>query len=267
MISWVVARVAFLALVSFLVGFIGLHAGGGPGTMDGGGAGVEVVDTAVAMSTASDGTVTVTHGFSLSNNDVLFTILFQADDSSATSVASTSGGTWTQLHFEQTSSGGDRAMGVMRRVVTDAGSEPATYVFDFVGTGADHRMAVVFQCRNVDTGTPEDTAVTSNSGDSDFTPTNVSITTVTNGAMVLIGHLDSVESGQYETKTFGAPTSWQLAESGQATSANNNSIHGQTAYKVQPTAGTVNPGVWTGTPDDSNSLASYYTVAVAVRPN
>lgn len=213
----------------------------------------------------ADGTgITVTHGFTLANNDVLYAVVAQGDDP-GTAFASSSGGTWSAIvAFQSTATGTDRAAQVLRRVVTNAGGEPATYTFTVTGsTGTETLVAIVVQVRGANTTTPEDASTTTSDIIDDFTPDNVTITTATNNALVLIAHLGAEGSTQFDPKTGGAPSGWTLHNTETFDDGvTNNSLFLEVASKVQTTAGLVTPGAWTGTPD---GLDDGYTFAVAIR--
>lgn len=209
--------------------------------------------------------VTVTHGFTLQNDDVLYAFVAQGDDLGTTFVSS-SGGEWTQLAFNASPSGNDRAFGVLRRVVTNAAGEPSSYQFTMSGNtgGSDPFAAVVVQVRGADTTTPEDATTTVANVMDDFTPANVTITTVSSDVLVLIAHEAAGLVDTMSTKTTGVPSGWSLVNSELfANGVNATEQLVTVASKTQASPDTVTPGSWTGTPDDAINDGT--TVAVAIK--
>ena len=141
--------------------------------------------------------VTVTHGWSsgagtLADGDVLYAFLGMGDDPGTGWVDSLSA--WTALTStnQVTSTGNDRSSGVLRKVITDAATEPSTYTFRRSGNSAtDNIAAIVVRVRGADTTTPEDATPTASQGSNDFTPAGVNIDTATDGALILTFHLAS----------------------------------------------------------------------------
>src|SRR3990172_430345 len=214
--------------------------------------------------------VVVTHGFSLVNGDVLYAFLGQGDDP-GTVWASASGGTWTSVAFGASATGNDRAIGVLRRVVTNAGGEPSTYTFTINNNAVENLAAIVVQVRGASTSTPEDATPTVNFGSNDFTPVAVSIDTVTANALVLTAHLGSGTATQYgggDARPAGAPGGggYSIVNSEVFYDGTNiQSIFLEVAKNEDVgSPGTKSPGTWTGTADDSSS--EWHVVTVAVRP-
>lgn len=210
--------------------------------------------------------VTVTHGFTLANGDVLYAFLGMGDDPGTGWVDSA--GTWTQLANQNGSSGNDMAMGVMRKIITNAAGEPSTYTFRRSGNNAtDNLVAIVVQVRGADPNAPEDqTTQISAYGTDDFTPDNVDITTQTNNAMVLVAHLASFTLAQWDTAhSAGAPNGYSNVNSENFDDNTNTfSLFLEVAADTDVgNAGTQNIGSWTGTGDAG---AEYITAAVAVKP-
>lgn len=234
--------------------------------------GITVVDDQVTQATviasaknfdlanAQNTGISVTHGFTLQNNDVLYAFLAQGDDQ-GTGWASSSGGTWTQLANQATTAGDDMASGVLRRVVTNAAGEPAAYVFTRSNWDSLENLAVlVVQVRGANTTTPEDTTATTATGIDDFTPLGANITTTTDKCLILTYHYGKVSANK---TAAGAPSGFQLVNSQQSnlvTFANFQEV----ARAIKSPAGTVTVGNWTGTPDDSTS--EWHVITVAVRP-
>ena len=214
--------------------------------------------------------VTVTHGFTLADGDVLYAFCTKGDDTgTGARFASSSGGTWTAILTAAlaTTVGNDMATNVLRRVVTNASGEPSTYTFTVVGTTESRAMnVIVVQVRGADTSTPEDTTPTTNTGTNDFTPTHVNITTTTSNCLVLVAHAGSLADGTAAAKTGGAPSYADALIDYQ--SAADSSTSGfdsfiEVAYKANAPAGTQTIDAWTGSADDSSS--EWHVVSVAVR--
>ena len=212
--------------------------------------------------------VTVTHGFTLANGDVLFAFLGQGDDPGTGWTDSATA--WTQIANQATSTGNDRASGVLRKVITNAAGEPSTYTFRRVANSAtDNLVAIVVQVRGADTATPEDATATVAQGSNDFTPAAVAIDTATDDSLILTAHLAAGAAGDYSganTRTAGAPSgsgygivNSQAFDDGSNTFAlflevaQNGSVGA---------AGTKTPGTWTGSADDATSEYDVITVAV-----
>jgi uncharacterized repeat protein (TIGR01451 family) len=206
--------------------------------------------------------VSVTHGFTLANGDILYAFVFSADDPG--SWGSTSGGTWSKLAEASDSGGADRIGAVLRRVVTNAAAEPASYTFVNPG-GSNVKMAVmIVQVRGGDTTTPEDATTTSSIAQNDFTPDNADSATSTTGALLLAVHFAVNSNGFLDTKAAGAPAGFTLIGSTLGTAGSGNDIFGEAAFRAETTAGAQVIGAWTGAPNDST--AEYITFAVAVKP-
>lgn len=208
--------------------------------------------------------ITITHGFTLADGDVLEFIYSQGDNN-GTAAASSSGGTWAQLVFVTASSGDDRILAGLRRVVTNAAGEPATYTFTMNSAASANQAGILLQIRGANTTTPEDVTATSSSGDNDFTPANVAITTITNDCLVIIAHHASLPDGVSAGKTAGAPSGWTLIDVERYTAgADLFEVFLEVASLDVPTLGTVTPGAWTGTANDAT--AEWATIAIAIRP-
>lgn len=215
----------------------------------------------------SDGIVSCTHGFTLADDDVLYALVAQGDDSSASAVSASG---WSQLDFDATATGDDRAASVQRKVIATAGSEPSSYDFDFTGTPtAEHRAVIIWQLRGVDTSTPEDAATTGSTvNDDGDSPDQVDITTSTNGAMVLIGFVTGgFEVGGAATVN-SAPTNYTLdeqgvAEDGGTTDFDLHLMGG--AHRLIETAGAQSIGDWSNTTNSPGNRDSY-TYSIAVKP-
>lgn len=151
----------------------------------------------------------------LQDNDVMWLVVVQSDGEDGSWDALTG---WIEQVVDAGTGGGppsDPQCSVFRRVVTDAGSEPATYT-PTVNTGADVGMiGKMVAFRGVDIVTPVDATATTSTGSGDSNPNPPSISTVTNGAVVLaigfmdddLATLDGVPTGYSDPGTLGIITS------------------------------------------------------------
>lgn len=235
---------------------------------------ISVVSHAYANSgSVAGGTgVTVTHGFTLADNDVLYCFVGRGTanlGAGADLISAFACSGWTELKFDQNSAGNDRAGSALRKVITTASGEPSSYTF--TATGDTNTMAqalCVVQLRGVDTATPEDATTTSAIVTDDFTPDNVDITTATDGAVVLVAHLASFGAAEVSTGiTFGAPSGYTLLGSGTIGSNGTSSprdVAMAVGHATIATAGAQAIGSWTHSPDDATREG--ITWAVAAKP-
>lgn len=211
--------------------------------------------------TGTDG-LSITHGFTLQNGDVLYAFFTQNDDT-GTSVSCSD---WTALTFTATATQDDILTSTLRKVITNAAGEPSSYTFVVNdNTGLDHMCVILVQLRGVDTTTPEDSTSQVSTGVDDFTPDNVNITTSTSGAMVLIAHATNLPNDTSATKTAGAPSGYTLIDSTYDSAGTGLESWLSVAYATPASTGSQNIGSWTNSPDDSTS--EYHTIAVAVKPS
>jgi len=140
--------------------------------------------TNVSLYAEITGTGTVAGGFmtvsrpNVVDGSVLVLIAGKDDDPTITAP-----GGWTTINTLGNTTGDQIDTGAWYRIVADAGSEPATYNFTADnGEGFGYWMGTLV---NVDTVTPIDVASTWAKLQDQFEPTAPSVTTVTNGALVL----------------------------------------------------------------------------------
>ena len=236
-----------------------------------------VVSHAYATSGSVIGStgVTTTHGFTLANGDVLYAFIYRGTADLGASPDTISGfacSGWTSLGFAQASAGNDGAIGVLRKVITDAGSEPSSYTFTATGdtqpTNPPAQAQCIVQVRGADTATPEDaTTQVSAQVTNDFTPDNIDITTATATALVLAAHGASFGASEVSTGiTFGAPSDYTLLGSGAVASNGTGAprdVSLAVAYRLPGSAGAQAIGSWTHSPDDATREG--HTAAVAVK--
>lgn len=232
----------------------------------------KVAEAANSGNVAGNTGVVVTHGFTLVNGDVLYAFVGAgtATIGGSENITAFACSGWTQLDFEQQAGGNDRASAVLRKVITDAGSEGSTYTFTRTGdTVTRNQKVVIYQLRGVDTTTPEDATTTKADVTNDFTPDNVDITTVTAGAWVLAFHYASFGDTEAITGiTPGAPTDYTLSSNAAPFDANGTTTPRggmvAVAHREIASPGAQSIGSWTHSPDDSTREGT--TWAVAVRP-
>lgn len=227
---------------------------------------VTIVDAQATGVTAVASTgVTITKPTGVANRDVLYAFI------SKTTYANTNNFTcagWSDLSpaTDGTTTGNDRHLNILRKVITDAANEPASYTFLVSGNATSSQMCgIVVALRGVDNTTPEDITVpayglTSN----DATPASLNATSVTAGVLAIAVHQLSLATTG--TKTPGAPNTYALVTNGNV-SATSGSLDNQTftATKTLGAAGSsTGTNSWTHTADDATSES--LTAVVLVRP-
>lgn len=206
-----------------------------------------VIDTAENSGVVAGGTgIVVTHGMSLANGDVLVAFA-GAGFTGMTAFASTD---WTEApsSYMEQAGGNDRAMSMLYKVISDAGSEPSTYTFTRTGDAISSTQAVfMLQCRGIDTSTPLDaTSVTASLVDT-ATPNPPDITTATDGALVITANIASAAlSETFAGVTPVAPSGYTLAGDVIATDAGSveSDIQISVAYLVAGAAGAQTVPAW-----------------------
>lgn len=213
--------------------------------------------------------ITVTHGMSLVNGDILVAFVAMGDDDPS-AFTSTSGGTWsndTTNLFASSGIGNDIAVGVLWRVVTNAAGEPSTYTF--LATGATSQktlVAQVIQVRGGDTANVRDGNGAASRGSNDFTPPHANYATAYNNSLLLLAHAASMADGT-TGKAGGAPSGASLTSPGYQYQQDTASTAGfdvfiETASQATTSAGTQTINAWTGTADDSASEWAIATIAI-----
>lgn len=138
---------------------------------------VALYDEITGTGTVSGTTMTVSRP-NVVDNSVLVLIAGKDDDPLITAPVG-----WTAINTLGNTTGDQITTGAWYRVVANAGIEAATYNFTAdAGEGFSYWMGTLV---NVNTGTPLDVASTWSKLQDQFEPTAPSITTVTNGALVL----------------------------------------------------------------------------------
>ncbi len=166
------------------------------------------------------------------------------------------GNGWTQLITNEETTGRDNETAIYYKV---AGSSESAPTFSYDGAN-DPLTSAILAFRGVDTTTPFD--VTYNNAnhyaffENDWTPTPPAITTVTNGAWVIV----TASMGYSNISGFTAPTGY--TERAENTGANRNMA---LATKEVASAGTETPGSWgvSGSGMASEESVSY---TIALKP-
>ena len=231
---------------------------------------VAVRTTPAVRSAASTGVsaacttgVTVTKPSGVADGDVLFA--FVSKTNYADTNAFTCSG-WTEISSgtRGTTTGNDRHVTILRKVITNAAGEGSNYTFVTTFGTTCSMCATIICVTGADTTTPEDISVPSITfGSNDATPASRDSTSVTAGALVL--SYCQLSLGTTAVKTWGAPSGY-TAPSGGDTSIAASSLNNQhgVAYKTLATAGAAGTNVWTHTADDANTENS--RAIVIVRP-
>ena len=231
---------------------------------------VAVRTTPTVRSAASTGVsaacttgVTVTKPTGVADGDVLFA--FVSKTNYADTAAFTCSG-WTEISSgtRGTTTGNDRHVTILRKVITNAAGEGSNYTFVTTFGTTCSMCATIICVSGADTTTPEDISVPSITfGSNDATPASRDSTSVTAGALVL--SYCQLSLATTAVKTWGPPSGY-TAPSGGDTSVVASSLNNQhgVAYKTLATAGAAGTNVWTHTADDANTENS--RAIVIVRP-
>ncbi|MCB9815651.1 DUF2341 domain-containing protein [Candidatus Nomurabacteria bacterium] len=139
---------------------------------------VTIYDETTGVGTVASNIMTVARP-SVVDDSVLVLIAGKDDD---INFGTASG--WTSVDIQGVNSDDQIAVGIWYKVVSDAGTEPATYDFPIVDGGEEYNYWMG-SLLNVDTVTPVDVASTWTKLINSIAPNAPQITTVTNGALVL----------------------------------------------------------------------------------
>ena len=207
--------------------------------------------------------LTINKPAGLANGDILVAFLGAGDEAGG---AYTCNG-WTQASGTgsgamATSTGNDIGSTVLRKVITDAPNEPASYTFVNTDTVAQNRSGFIVCVKDGDPDAPID-ELTQQSGTNTWRPDQVDITTKTANALVLMFHAGNI--GTAAAKTAGAPATPSGAALIGAIATSRvtaNYIASEAAYYAAGVAGVVTIGAWTGTPTDTTSEFHLYSVSI-----
>ena len=226
---------------------------------------LEVADCKTATATAAPSTgITITKPSNLANGDVLYA--YVAKNNYASTAAFTCSG-WTEVTSgtRGTTTGNDRHLCILRKVITDAVNEPASYTFVTTDGTSRNMAGGILRVTGAETSAPEDATVPSITfASNDATPASRDITTATNDALVLQFCILCMDSGS-AAKTWGAPSGYSThANLSVANTAGSLELQVGVAYKTQATAGSVGTNAWTHTADDSTTENGIAVVAVRI---
>lgn len=222
----------------------------------GGGGGFSVVATDQVADTASVTSVSLSKPAGLADNDVVY--IYVASDQGVNYVHTVTG--FTQVLNGGSSAGRDCGATWLRKVITDASSEPASWTVN--SDTADAMAAVLIVVRGADLTTPEDVSGftaggTTGGNDGDPSESAHEVTTTVNGCILLRA---------YSGSGYTIATSSQLSGSdGSEHILGGNSTHVSMLvdYETQATAGATGTPTWTCTgTTTANTSAVRSTVAV-----
>lgn len=225
-----------------------------------------VISSASATNSAAPTTgVTVNKPASVKNRDVLYAFVSKTNYAN-TAQFTCSGWTEVSSGTRGTTTGNDRHTCVLRKVITDAGSEPSTYTFVTTSSTTSTMCATIVNVRGADLTNPEDIAVGAPTfASNDSTPLSRDATSVTENALVL--NYCQLSLATVALRTWGVPSGY-TGNAGNADcglAANNLNNQQGVAWKTLGAAGsTAGTNVWTHTADEATAENS--TVVVLVRP-
>lgn len=216
-------------------------------------AGADITHVGTVINDGSSEDVTITKPAGTVQGDVVFACYGNGQED-ATSLTLTGGATWTLIDDIPSASFSDNRMAAWYKVA--GASEPASYTFDSTGSSSSQTVASISTFRGLDvSGGLDVTYVRANHYvklGNDTTPAPPTITTNTNGALVVIcmHHKSS-------TATAHVPSSGYDAR-GDFVQNNENML---VQSRVIATAGAETPGDITLTDDDATTDPSLITVA------
>jgi len=211
---------------------------------------ITVVGTTQAQA-ASGTSVSLTKPAGLANGDVIYIWSGKWDDDGGDFACSG----FTSLSNKLTTTGDDLRSGILRKVITNVAGEPASY--SVTNTATDYRSAHLIALRGVDNTTPEDVTLSHVTGANDATPNAATITTVTDGCMLLIGCLISESLGTFTVVT---PSGWAVVGNvGSQVYAFTNFC-----YRLQTSKGATGAVTFPNTPNDA--VSEWHVCTIAVRP-
>lgn len=214
--------------------------------------------TATAQDTGTNG-ITINKPSSLQDDDVLYAIICKDWNAGAGAWACSG---WTRLAEQSTVPGRNFESAILRKVITSASGEPSTYTFTNGDSDSRNMCAIIIPVRGADTSTPEDATTTENAGTNNDNPDSPSITTNTDGALVIPVSCLAAASNS-GLVTWSAPTGYTIAGPAQ-NSAGGLYTEEAGAYLVKASAGSTGAISWNNTANDST--AEWHTYTIAVKP-
>lgn len=182
-------------------------------------------------------------------DDIVYVFTGTGNEGTAAPGLNTSG--YTELfNLDDTSAG----LRCFRKVM---GASPDTTVQVTAQFNGIPRAAVVVAVRGADTSTPEDATSTTAGQTTSTNPDSPSITTVTNGALVISAFATSANDS-----TVTAPSGYtDQVDDNENNAGDSTSVTVGAASKIIASAGAENPASWTNV-----SNGSWFAASVAVRP-
>ena len=172
------------------------------------------------------------------------------------------GNSWIRLAYQRDTSGRDRETALYYKKHDGSESDPT---FTIGGSSGSPTTCMIEVYRGVDTSVPFDVTYSSGlhfAGDTnDTTPNQPDITTVTDGAMVVIFHAATHE----DITAVGAPSNYTLREASLIPGSSNDHRQAFAGEREIVSAGTETIGSWTHTSSPTN-LSEYHVYTIALRP-
>lgn len=212
-----------------------------------------------ARAANNSGTATAAKPTGLANGDVVY-VAYACDISSAT-VWTLSG--FTSIYHDNNGTGNNRTSGVLRKVITNAAGEPASYAPIGPSATVTNLCVMAVAVKDVH-ATPEDATSVGLMGANDFTPAAQTITPAyaSGSALVLSFHHASMNNG-VSGKAAGAPSTYTIVNSREEVGGGTGVGCFLECASLVKTSGAAAANAWTGTADDATS--EYHVFAVAVR--
>lgn len=209
------------------------------------------VGTAVTNLAASGVTaITVNLPTGVAENDVAYGIVMSSQLSDVT--CSESSGTWAKLaDLYANGSTNDTNFAVFRKV---QGASPDASITMTARVTNGGILGICFALRGVDTTTPEDAVVATDTATGATSPNPPEVTSVTNGAWIL-----ALAGASDPDVVSNGPTGYTFIESVEQTVRN-----AMAAYLEKATAGAEDPGAFTDVTSDADD--SWCAATIAVRP-
>ena len=167
---------------------------------------ISIVGSVESGTAGNDTSVTCNTPSGTTTDDVMYLFWMKDDDPTPTGAPADTGGTWSSLESNGTTTGDHRASGFYRMIVT--GSPAASYTI----TGdREAWVCLLVSLRGVSTSTPEDVANTGPNPETDTTaPTALGLTPATDAGGPNIWVFSGCDVG---TITFDVPSGYSVGAS------------------------------------------------------
>jgi hypothetical protein len=203
---------------------------------------------------AASRSVTVPGG--LADGDVAY--VFVIKDTNDTTISNSDG--FVKLSQLDSTGGRSRSSAIFRKVIVDASGEPGTWSFA-LGEGESASVTLIV-LRGCDTIVPEDVTLNHSEETNVNSPTCQSLTTVTDGCMILVGDgANGISQGDKVT-AHGAPSGYTLQDASYTLA-----LSGGVSYKLQASAGASGNATWTNTMESGINTVDHNRMTIAVRPD